>query len=72
LSVRENYAREGSNPQLDGQQIHQDIINEDIRTSKPENINQFTEKVGNYQVSAEGQPQCHERMKQGSQDTNEE
>ena len=70
MSIRENDSTHRNTTKYASCQIYQDIVDEGIRTCKLDNLNNFTEKEGNFQVCAKGQLQHHQTVEQGIHNAN--
>lgn len=47
-------------------------MDEGIRTGELDDVRKFTEEVGDFQVPAEGQLQCHQTVQQGDHSAKEQ
>ena len=72
MNVRENDSRKGNTSKYPSCKIDQDVIDEGIRTGQLDDLNNFTEEEGDFQVCAEGQLQHHQTVEQGNYGTNEQ
>lgn len=52
--------------------MYWNVVDEGIKTGQLDDLRKLTEWVKNFQVSAEGQPQCHWTVEQGIHNAKEQ